>query len=478
MVGALAASCWDDDVEVLDLLSTGLGQPSSRRPVRRVAVYYHTLGTGGAERVTLDLAALWRSMGLEVLVICDEGRTANVALPAGASLATVPDAFVSDRERYATRGAALASVLEEFAPDCLVYGAWLSSTIAWDLLVCKSLGVPFVAFCHGSHRALTGWGDPRALRIPSIYRHVDAVMCLSRDDQEFWSSFNPHAFRTVNAADEAFLASGPAPLDGHRILCVGRIASDKSPVEALDVLREVRHHVPDATLEFVGPFGDYDRAWFEGQARDRGVLEAVSFRGGVPHDELPAVMREGSVLLLTSHFEGYPVTVAEAKACGLPCACYDLGYLTLLEGYRGVLCAPVGDVGGLARQVSSLLSDDHLRQRLGAEARAHARELANFDFEGLWLEVFATVSGDGLGAGEDRAGYLVSSMLREADRMVEEARRERDALHDELTSQRRLAADLKEQLDDVVGSVSFRIGRALTALPRHARDLLRRTRRA
>ena len=55
---------------------------------------------------------------------------------------------------------------------------------------------------------------------------------------------------------------------------------------------------------------------------------------------------------------------------------------------------------------------------------------------------------------------------------------ETGSLAQELDDERRRSAFLKEQLDDVVGSVSFRIGRALTALPRHARDLLRRTRRA
>lgn len=477
LVGDLAAVCWDEDAELLDLVYDDAALRPDDRSVHRVAAYYHGLGTGGAERVTLDLAALWHSMGLEVLVICDEGRSAGAELPEGVSFAEIPDAWNAAREGYAARGSALATVLKTFGADCLVYGAWLSSTIAWDLLVSKAMGVSFVVFCHGSHRALTGWNDPRALRVASIYQHVDAVMCLSRDDQEFWSCFNPRTFRTINGVGELFLRGEPARLDGHKLLWVGRIASDKSPLEALDVLREVRMQVPDATLEFLGPFGDYDRAWFEEQARAKGVLEAVSFRGGIPHDKLPSVMREGDALLLTSHFEGYPVAVGEARACGLPCVMYDLDYLTLLEGHRGALCAPVGDVSALATQVTKILSDDDLRHRLGNEVLVHANELARFDFVGLWREVFDSIEKSGESQKASQCGHLVSMTLRQADLMIEEARAERDALHKALEDERLKAADLKEQLDGVAGSVSFSVGRALTAPLRMVRSIISSGRR-
>ena len=486
LVGDLAAVCWDEDAELLDLVGDDAALQHDRRPVRRVAAYYHGLGTGGAERVTLDLAALWRSMGLEVLLICDAGRSADAVLPEGVDLAEIPDAWNAAREGYAARGAALANVLKTFGADCLVFGAWLSSTIAWDLLVTKAMGVSFVVFCHGSHRALTGWNDPRALRVTSIYRHVDAVMCLSRDDQEFWSCFNPHAFRTINGVGEQFLHGEPARLDGHKLVWVGRIASDKTPLEALDVLQEVRSQVPDATLVFLGPFGDYDRAWFEEQARAKGVLEAIVFKGGVPHDELPSAMREADALLHTSHFEGYPIAVGEARACGLPCVMYDLDYLTLLEGHRGALCAPVGDVSALAAQAVAILCDDDLRHRLGNEAFVHANELATFDFAGLWREVFDCVEKGGKSQEASQRGHLVSSTLRQADLMVEEARAsrddhygaleearaERDALRRELEEERLKAADLEEQLDGVTGSVSFSIGRAVTAPLRMGRSIV------
>jgi len=46
---------------------------------------------------------------------------------------------------------------------------------------------------------------------------------------------------------------------------------------------------------------------------------------GVEHDQIPALMNAGDVLILTSKYEGASTVVKEALACGLPIVSFDVG---------------------------------------------------------------------------------------------------------------------------------------------------------
>ena len=73
---------------------------------------------------------------------------------------------------------------------------------------------------------------------------------------------------------------------------------------------------------------------------------------------------------LFTRFEGMPLALLDAMACGLPCiatnviGCRDL----ITDGQTGLL-APVDDVAGGVRALARLVEDDALRVRVGAAAR-------------------------------------------------------------------------------------------------------------
>ena len=98
-----------------------------------------------------------------------------------------------------------------------------------------------------------------------------------------------------------------------------------------------------------------------------------------------------SVVLMTSEYEGYPLVLLESKQFGIPCVMYDLPYLSLCDGYRGIIPVKMNDTKGAANAIVDLLTDDGMCKKLANDARMHYEELKSFDFAEKWETVFSSI---------------------------------------------------------------------------------------
>ncbi len=98
--------------------------------------------------------------------------------------------------------------------------------------------------------------------------------------------------------------------------------------------------------------------------RDR--LHYLGFRADIEH-----VYGTADVVVCSSDFEGYGMSIIEAMACGKPVVSTNRGgpAETVVDGETGFLVPP-GDAGGLARHVIELLRDSASRDKMGAAGRA------------------------------------------------------------------------------------------------------------
>jgi len=93
---------------------------------------------------------------------------------------------------------------------------------------------------------------------------------------------------------------------------------------------------------------------------------------------------------MTSQYEGFPNTLVEAMAHGLPAVSYDCdtGPRDIIRhGVDGIL-VPEADLAALSRTLTALLGDSDCRKRLGQRALEVRERFSESSVMRKWKELF------------------------------------------------------------------------------------------
>ena len=138
------------------------------------------------------------------------------------------------------------------------------------------------------------------------------------------------------------------------------------PWDAVEVLHRVAQSHESARLTLVG--ADKDDGSLQrvrDSARRLGLEARVRVVLGIPHRDIPGVLRAADVFLNTTTVDNTPLSVLEALAVGVPVVTTDVGGIPhLLENGRSALLSPVADIDSMAEQVLRLLAEPSLADRL------------------------------------------------------------------------------------------------------------------
>lgn len=457
----------------LDWLSDALSYPASRRlrPGDTIASFYRCFTGGGAENVQRMLVKVWQSLGLKVVLLLEQEPDEEEIAKLGVEWRLLPEA--SCPREYRPRLEALGQAVRDFDIKGIVYHQWLYWNLFWDQTFFKIQGIPFYVHCHGIFVHLMECNDFWFSWAPYAYQNADGIVSLSEVDALWWQLFNPRTFVTVNPSlyksDDVGTGDGQRE---HRILWLGRVSPEKRPFDALEVFAKLLKQVPDAHLDFVG--GAVDPAYEQrvhDRAKELGIEDAVTFTGW--SNQQDRYYRQARVFLMTSDpKEGYPLTLGECQAFGIPCVMYDLPYLTLVRSSKGICVVRPEDQDAAASELADLMTNDTRYESMREGALEMARSVESFDFRALWTEVLLTDH-------VPEKDFLTRENARIAAHMLLVANKMGHAMQDEKVAQLEgLSRDAHQQLADVTNSYSFGIGRAMTAAPRGVRDGLRQLRSA
>ncbi|TDC88629.1 glycosyltransferase [Actinomadura sp. 7K507] len=262
------------------------------------------------------------------------------------------------------RGAARLSELFAAARRGSVVIAAQVWAMEWVRLA-DTRGLRVVGMSHESFAATRR--SSRYRRVRENYADVDRLLVLTAEDADAWARDGMSNVDYIPNALHVTPTVHPT-LDLPVVACVGRLSHEKGMDLMLEAWERVAARRPGWRLHVYG--GGPDGEELRGRVRAAGLSGSVEFRGVVADVEEALV--EASVFALPSRAEGFPMSVLEAMAYGLPTVAFDCapGVRALLGEERGGVLVEPGDTAAFARELERLMDDPDLRRALGAEARA------------------------------------------------------------------------------------------------------------
>ncbi|MBP3649285.1 MAG: glycosyltransferase [Clostridia bacterium] len=365
------------------------------RKVKKIATFYHSIANGGAQRVVVNLIHLWKKLGYDIVLYTDVPPSPDdYPLPAGVNRVVISPFALNDPEKRSVRMKEFYQSLKEQQVDLVVYHAWVAPSVLWDLLCAKLAGALFYVHCHSvfSMPLLSSSIVNRFFDLQSVYQLADGIITLSETDSHYWRNFNTRVFTVVNPLTEDLKTATTAPLQGKTLLWVGRISAEKNPLHAIEIFYHVHQVHPDAKLQIVGKGVENLENEMRYLITSLKLNDSVELCGF--HQDVSSFYRHADLLLSTSQYEGFSLSLQEAQSYGLPCVLYNMPNLTLLEGGKGVFPVNMGDINAAAQEIIRLFNQPALLRQAGIEAKSNVIEKCAIDFELLWQNIIESTNNE------------------------------------------------------------------------------------
>ncbi|CAA9521770.1 MAG: hypothetical protein AVDCRST_MAG09-2181 [uncultured Sphingomonas sp.] len=284
---------------------------------------------------------------------------------------------------------------------------------------------------NGEIRGLSGWLRAQVV-LPLIYNRADRIVTVSHGIRSELISLGVRAERIstihnsfdlpgiaersrepLSRAEDGLFGSAPV------LVTVGRLAPPKNQAALLDIFAEVLAQRP-AKLLILGD-GEL-RATLIERAVTLGLRVCSGWNGRAPTPDADVyflgvrsnpfnLVSRSDLFLMTSSWEGFPLALCEAMACGTPVLCTDCftgpreilspdtpmpaEAITAAEWTnRGVLLPVLNDPGSYvqarsvwAQTILRLLAEPAARERLTMGAQARVQDFGREEKAGEWADL-------------------------------------------------------------------------------------------
>jgi len=342
-----------------------------------------TYRAAGMERVLANKANAWVKDGYEVLIVTTDQRGQAPAFEMDSRIRMVDlginyednngGSFINKLIHYPAKQIkhkkALSNLLKREKADIVV--SMFCNDASFVPSLAKKNGAKSVLEIHFSRYkriqyGRTGiWAIADKLRSKNDLRTVkrfDKFVVLTEEDKGYWG--NLHNITVIPNA-RTFTVDTPATLDSKTVIAVGRYNFQKQFESLIDAWKLLAKEFSDWTLRLAGD-GE-ERTFLERRIADYGLQDKIILG---PEKDMRSAYLGASILAMSSRFEGLPMVLLEAQACGLPivsyaCKCGPKDVVT--DGVDGFLVEE-GNVTDLADKLFTLMNDVNLRKKMGKAA--------------------------------------------------------------------------------------------------------------
>ena len=369
-----------------------------KRP-QSILIFIHSLSCGGAERVAANLANHWAGKGWRVTVVTLAAQSEDfyqlhpavkrVALNLSGASHNPLTALINNLRRIF----ALRRVLRRVRPD-VALGMMVSSNVQLTLAATGLRGLVTIGseHIHPPQLPLSRlWEGLRRF----CYGNLEAVTALTTESRD-WLLHHTKVKKVAvipNAVPWPLPTQAPwlipqavLPPGQKLLLAVGRLCEQKGFDLLIDAFGQIAAEHADWYLVILGegPLRDNLAAQIASTGLEGRVL--LPGRVGNVSDWYAAA----DLYVMSSRFEGFGNTLAEAMAHGVPAVSFDCdtGPRDIIRHEVDGLLVPPGDVAALCAAWRRLMGDDVLRRQFAARA-IEARERFSMEWIiGMWETLF------------------------------------------------------------------------------------------
>ncbi|HWR58597.1 MAG TPA: glycosyltransferase [Thermodesulfovibrionales bacterium] len=405
----------------------------------RTLFFISSLEGGGAERAMVDiLNRITPGMTSSALLLLHPyyNSSYKAFLPAGLNVMVVQrkdEGFLSKVGQFLS----FLKAVKDFRPEVLVSMLTHNNIMAAAAGLLFGMRVIVVEQNTLSEVIKTPRGG-RVLGLPAgplvrfFYGFADSVIAVSEGvKQDLVESFgleedkiriiyNPIDLNRISGLIKG--AVRPQLFEGHGpvIIAVGRLVRQKGFSVLLKAFKRVSEQI-NARLVIIGE--GPEREALEGEARQLNLTGKVRLIGFM--DNPYAYLSKADLFVLSSYYEGFPIALIEALACGVPVISTDCksGPREILANCECGLLSPVGEPEALSEGMLRLLKDGKLREALSSAGRVRAKDFSILRVAGKYEEV---ISGrpvlkhfGNLVIAVEGTGEIYRNVLREMDAFPE-----------------------------------------------------------
>lgn len=256
----------------------------------------------------------------------------------------------------------LRSYLQRYNIDILIATGQLVGIMA--VLATVQTSTKLFFWSHSS------FSDTKANKFKKISEYItakyaDLTISLTKEDEENYrlKTGARQVAQIYNPIDPKLLDRSPASYasESKNIISVGRLTREKNFTQLISIASIVLKQRPYANWHIygAGPL----KETLEKLIISNGLEDKVLLMGHV--DDIYGKYPDYALLVMTSLFEGFPMTLVEAMTCKLPLVSFDIQTgpkEIIIEGFNGFLIPPFDEIE-MAEKIITLLDDKELRKR-------------------------------------------------------------------------------------------------------------------
>lgn len=239
-------------------------------------------------------------------------------------------------------------------------------------------------------KGLLGWIDKlRTRQDEQIVRRFDKFVVLTNEDRRYWGDL-PNIEVIPNAA--MHVSDTYSDVMNKRVIAVGRLDYQKGFDRLIQAWQLVQH---------TGKFTDWKLDIF-GQGEWREMLQQMIDKAELqntvclnrPTKQIGEEYVKSDMLVMSSNYEGFPMVMIEAMACGLPVVSFDYkcGPKDIIQtGINGLL-VPNGDIQALADAMMKVMEDEAYRKMLSLNARKVVDTYSEQAVMSQWIRLFTSIT--------------------------------------------------------------------------------------